>query len=155
MHDRIRMILEKSGVDYQVHIHEKLPIPIHTPHDFAQALGYDISRITKTLLLQAKDQENLCLVVAPINQRLNLKDIAEQVSCKRLQIADPQVLLQMLDYPPQGVSPIGAGSIPVLMVAQLMSFPTVLIGAGKAGVEIELSPQALQQMTHATLIGIS
>ncbi|MBW4469549.1 MAG: YbaK/EbsC family protein [Stenomitos rutilans HA7619-LM2] len=115
MHDRIQKILDEFKTPYQVHIHKDLLIPIRSPQDVAQALGYELSRITKTLLLETKDREYRCLVVAPIETRLNLHQVAEQVGCKRLQIVERTALLELLHYPPNGVSPIGANSIPVLM----------------------------------------
>ncbi|XGV97450.1 MAG: aminoacyl-tRNA deacylase [Leptolyngbya sp. BL-A-14] len=152
MHDRIRKILDDSKTPYQVHVHKDLRVPIRSPQDFAHALGYELSRITKTLLLETNDQEQRCLVVAPSDQRLDLHQVAEQIGYKRLQLADRKALSALLDYPPNGVSPIGAGSIPVLMTRSLMGFPTILIGAGEAGVELELSPQSLQSLTNAVLL---
>lgn len=152
MHDRIRKLLDESRSPYQVHVHQDLLVPIRSPHDFAQALGYELRRITKTLLLETKDREQRCLVIASNDQRVDLHQIAAQLGCKRLQMADSKVLLELLDYPPNGVSPIGVGAIPVFMDESLMAFPTILIGAGEAGVEIELSPQALQAMTNAKFL---
>ncbi|MBW4692919.1 MAG: YbaK/EbsC family protein [Lyngbya sp. HA4199-MV5] len=152
MHDRIRRCLEETRTPYQVHVHKDLLMPIRSPHDVAQALGYEIRRITKTLLLEAKDREQRCLIVAPSNQRIDLHQIAAQMGCKRLQLADRTTLLELLDYPPNGISPIGAGSMSVFIDGSLMAFPTILIGAGEAGVEIELSPRALQAITAAKLV---
>lgn len=127
-------------------------MPIRSPQDFAQALGYELSRITKTLLLETNDRAQRCLVVAASDRRLDLHQVAEQMGCKRLQLAERKALLELLDYPPNGVSPIGAGSIPVLMDRGLMEFSTILVGAGEAGVELELSPQSLQSLTNAVLL---
>lgn len=155
MHTRIREILDASCVPYQVHLHKQFSIPIHSPNDFARALGYDVSRITKTLLLQsATDAELFCVVVVSSNKRVNLNTIANVLSCKRVRMANQPTLARVLAYPPTGVSRIGVGSIPVFIDQQLMEFPTILIGAGEVGCEIEISPQALQQLTEATVLSL-
>lgn len=154
MHDRIEKILDESGVSYRVRYHKDFPTPIQSPQDFANALGYEISRITKTLLLQAKDQEKFCLVVISSNKRVNLAKVAELMACKRMQMVDQETLLRVLDYPPTGVSPIGAGAIPVLMDEGLMKFETVLVGAGEVGVEVEMSPQAIKAVANAMSISL-
>lgn len=155
MHDRIEKILDESGASYRVRYHKDFPTPIQSPQDFANALGYEISRITKTLLLQAKDQEKFCLVVISSNKRVNLAKVAEMMECKRMQMVDQETLLRVLDYPPAGVSPIGAGAMTVLMDEGLMKFETVLVGAGEVGVEIEISPQALQFITNPIVVSLA
>lgn len=155
MHERVQQILTESCVEYQVISHKDLPVPIQNPQDFARALGYEISRITKTLLLKAKNEEKYCLVVASSDRRIDLNKVAETLQSKRLQMADQQTLTKVLGYPSTGVSPIGAGSIPVLIDEGIMCFPTILIGAGEVAKEIELSPQTLKDLTHAVVLPLT
>lgn len=155
VHSGIEAILEESGVPYQAHFHEEMPFPIRSPDDFARALGYDVARITKTMLLRATDQQQFCLVVLSSNRSMNVERVAELLGVKRVQMATEDELAHVLGYPPTGVSPIGAGSTPVFIDEGITVFPTALIGAGEVGVEIEVSPQALKQVTRGVVVPIA
>jgi Cys-tRNA(Pro)/Cys-tRNA(Cys) deacylase len=155
MHKNIRAILDASGAKYGVRFHKDMPIPIRSPQDFAQALGYDVGRITKTLLLRATDREEFCLVVLSSDKNVNLEKIAQLLKVKRVQMAKQEELARILGYPPTGVSPVGGGSLPVFIDESLVAFPTVLIGAGEVRVEIEISPGALKEVTQAEVVPIA
>lgn len=149
MHDRINEILRSSGCPYKEYLHNSLGVAIHGPQDFAFALGYEQNRITKTLLVRATNQDLFGLVVAPSNRRIDLGRVAQILQVKHVQIASTQELSQVLGYPPKGVSPLGADSVPVLIDESLMGYESILIGAGEIGVEIEISPKALKKLTNA------
>src|ERR1700687_3554515 len=100
MHERIKKILDDSCPTYRVRPHKDLLIPILSPQDFASALGYDINRITKTLLLRATDREMFCLAVLSSNKRVNLEKVAGTLQLKRIQMASKQELSKTLGYPP-------------------------------------------------------
>ena len=136
-------------------LHADLAVPILSPRDLAQALGYPLERITKTLLLRCVQTTTYGMALCSVNKKVNMALIAGQLGCKRVELASSDELLAQLDNPSTGVSPIGAGSIPVFMDAALLEFPTILIGAGVVGEEIELSPAQLQAITHALVLPIA
>jgi Cys-tRNA(Pro)/Cys-tRNA(Cys) deacylase len=155
VHENVEAVLEGSGVLYQVHLHQDMPFPIRSPDDFARALGYDMARITKTLLLRATDGQEFCLVVLSSNKNTDLARVAELLGVKRVQMAAKEDLTRVLGHPPTGVSPIGAGSIPVLLDEGIMEFPSVLVGAGEVGTEIEISPAALEDVTDGVTVRVA
>lgn len=132
-----------------------MPFAIRTPQDFAFALNYELARITKTLLLRASDKDAFLVAFLSCNKRLNMKRLAERVEAEQLRMADEQELNRMLGYPRHGVSPIGATGMRVVMDEDLTAFPTILIGAGEVAVEIEISPQALRDITRAEVLPLS
>jgi len=142
-------------VSYRTQRHKDLQIDIRSPHDFARALGYELDRITKTLLLRSTERDEFAVVVLSINKRVQLERIAELLQTKRVQMATKEELSTILDYPPTGASPLGADPLSVIIDSGLMDFPTVLVGAGEAAVEIEISPQALVQVTNANVMSIA
>lgn len=155
MHSRIEFALTQAGVEHRERRHADLSIPIRSPQDFALALDFEISRIAKTLLLCTPGKDGFCLVVLSCDKRLNMKLVAAVRGVGRLQLAGKDVLANALDYPPTGVSPIGAATIPVLMDDELLRFETIMIGAGEVGAELEISPRDLQLITKAKLIRLS
>ncbi len=64
-------------------------------------------------------------------------------------------LAQVLNYPATGVSLITHGSMPVFIDQGLTSYPTVLTGAGVVGVEIQISPQVLRQVTDGEVLPLA
>lgn len=156
MHEKVRSILEKSEISFIVHHHSALPVPIHSPVDFAAAIGYDLGRITKTVFLKAKDGSKYAMVCGAINERFDLQRIAALINVKKIEQASVDALLQITGYPPNGVSPLGLPENITLIVDEgLLSLPTVLVGGGATGVEVEIRPVDLIGITGALVAGIT
>lgn len=149
MHPKVAAALKGSSFSYRVHYHDKVSTPIGSPEDFAQSLGYDPERITKSLFVSSIAGAAYGVAVCSVKKRLNLQAIAIQLGCSRVQIAKLDILARELGYPVMGVSPIIAGDIPIFLDERLFIFDTILIGGGEVGVEIEIAPQVLKELTNA------
>lgn len=147
MHPRVASLLQHAAVPFRAIRHLEFSAPILNASDFAQALGYEAGRITKTLLLKASGKERFCLAVVSANARVNFSIVGRELGGGRYSVASPDHLARLLDYPPFGVSPLGAPDIPVLIDGSLECYETVLIGSGVAGIEIELAPSDLKVLT--------
>jgi Cys-tRNA(Pro)/Cys-tRNA(Cys) deacylase len=154
VHPRIDAILRGAAVRYQLRRHSDFSGPIRNPADFASALGYDAGRITKTLFLKAAAGGAFCLAVVSANARVNLSSAAHEMGASRCSVAPSGDLSRILDYPPLGVSPLGAGGILVLIDRALLGYESILVGAGAVGVEIEIAPSDLQALTGARVIAL-
>lgn len=155
MHERVRAALESSAAAYVERFHKDVPVTVRSPADFAKALGRELGSITKTILLRAVGEDAFCLVVLSSDKRMDMDKVAAAAGVKRVQMASRQELSLALGYPPTGVSPIGAGGIPVLMDEGLMCYPTVLIGSGEVAAEIEMTPADLKEVTGAIILTLS
>lgn len=155
MHERVQAALERGQVDYRLHRHADLDVPIRTPDDFASALGYEVGRVAKTLLFRSSLEQRYCLVVAPSNRRVRQEALGDLLWIGPAQLASREELAQVVGYPPAGVSPLGVDSITVLIDDALMTFPTILIGAGEIRVEVEISPIQLRAITRAIIVPLS
>lgn len=149
MHPRVQQALIAAGVNYQVRSHADCPKQIRSPQDFADCLGYELGRITKTLFCRSTRRDKYALAVAPMTTKVDFSVIARALECPRIEVADKTELESMLTYPPNGVSPLGVDSYPVFISETLMSYPTILIGSGLTGMEIELEPAVLVNMCGA------
>lgn len=152
MHERVEQMLRAAGVPYRVYVHQDLHSLIRGPWDVAEALGCDLDRITKTLLLRALGDEKYCVVVVSANAQVNFVQLSAHLGVRRVRLARAEELAEVLGYPPAGVSPIGAGSMPVFMDERLFEFDTILTGSGNVGEELELAPEALRALTHAVML---
>lgn len=152
-HPRVLTALADAGVGYTVHQHADCLISIRGPGDFARCLARPIDVVTKTLLLEftgACGETEFALAVCPVNRRADFATLARSWNCGRLQLASRDRLADRLDYPANGVSPLGCEACPVALDDSLFSFETIFVGAGVAGVELEISPLDLQRACRAT-----
>lgn len=151
-HKNVQAALSGLGAEFKVYDHGKLPSEIRSPLDFAGVLGYPVQRITKTLFLLSHDRQVAAAAVCSVDRRLNFKSVADVVGAKRLEVASETELHARTGYPRNGVSPLGlAPDIAVIVDSPLFEYPTLLIGGGATGIEIELSPADLLRTSSARL----
>lgn len=155
MNPNVQQILSQNNIPFTVRKHADCPTPIKSPHDFAACLGYDLSRISKTLFVHSSDDQVFLLVVAPMGSKINFAALAAAYNCSRIEVASPSELAKRVGYPPNGVSPLGVPGIPVAIDASLLAHPTILIGGGVTGVEVELSPGDLANVVNAKIMKLS
>ncbi|MEM1206334.1 MAG: YbaK/EbsC family protein [Acidobacteriota bacterium] len=155
VHRRVRRALERAGVQARVRRHQDFQQEITCPWRLAQALGYDLDRLTKTLFLRTR-QNRYVVAIAPVAHQVDLAGLAQRAGIGRLELANPEELAAYLDYSPGGVSPLGVDSeIPIFMDDSLLGWPTVLVAAGEQAVELELAPEDLRRATDATLLPLA
>jgi Cys-tRNA(Pro) deacylase len=147
-------LLQKNKIAYEVHRHSVYGLPIKRPHDFAQALGYDVSRISKTLLVRDPQRTAYALVVCGAAQKVNLKAVAAELGVTRLEMAGEDELREKVGHPPMAVTPIGIEGIPVFIDEGLTAHATILTGAGVPKMEIEIAPRDLIHLSGATVHSI-
>jgi Cys-tRNA(Pro)/Cys-tRNA(Cys) deacylase len=150
VHPSVLRHLQQAQLPFIVHKHADYPGPIRSPQDFAQALGYPIERISKSLFLAAGQNQH-AISLCSINKKSNFAPLADRLGWGRLEVAATAELSRVTGYPSHGVSPFGV-SLPTFVDSHLMSFETILVGAGQVGVEIELSPHDLVAATSAVVL---
>jgi len=140
----------------QIRRHQDFGRPIRSPVEFASQLGYPIERIVKTLFLRRnplsaaeEDERDFIRVCLSCNHKIDPDRLAPVLNWPRFEFANTEQLARLLGYPPTGVSPFGSMRIKVLIDASLTAFDTILVGGGKVGVEIEISPEHLATATKA------
>lgn len=154
MHAKVAEALDCRGVNYTVHRHDAFSEPIHSPADFAAVLGYELGRITKTLLVRSTTGSEYAMVVAPMGKKVDFRGLASRMGVKRVEVAPGADLATVVGYPEKGVSPVGVANLPVFMDEGLFEFATILAGAGEAGVEIEIAPADLAAVTGAKRVKV-
>ncbi len=155
MHVRVASVLRLHPIPFQVHEHSSFVQEIRSPQAFANALGYDVRRITKSLFVRSRPGDARAMIVCPVDKKVNFAAVAAELQCKKLEIASNSQLQDEVGYPPNGVSPLGLDGTPVFMDASLFDCPTILIGSGEKGVELELSPSDLRQVTGASMLSLA
>ncbi|KPH04695.1 hypothetical protein B5K08_23635 [Rhizobium leguminosarum bv. trifolii] len=127
--------------------------PITSPSDLASAIGLPVGRVAKTMIVaeqQADDVmrrldpgRHLCAVLLPSPAKIDMKAVAGTYGWKRAELAQKEQVLDLFGYPSGSVSPFGLQKIAVLIDTALFAYPTVVTGAGKFGVELEIDTSML------------
>jgi Cys-tRNA(Pro)/Cys-tRNA(Cys) deacylase len=156
MHKKVKNALEGQAEAYTVHRHSDYVMTIRSPRDFAEAIGYSVERIAKSLFLCSCERPHTyAIVVLSANHSINFTVIAEHLECKRMQIASREELNVQLGYPPTGVSPIGVEAIPIFLDESLVNYQTIIVGSGEIGTEIEISPTVLLDLTSGRVANLT
>jgi Cys-tRNA(Pro)/Cys-tRNA(Cys) deacylase len=116
--------------------------------DAAQALGVEAARIFKTLAVAIDDA--LVLAVVPVDRELDLKALAGAVGGRRAVLAEPAAAERATGYVVGGISPIGSRRhLPVIIDASAQDHATILVSAGRRGLQLELAPADLVRLCTA------
>jgi Cys-tRNA(Pro)/Cys-tRNA(Cys) deacylase len=142
-------------VHFQLHRHTSFADEIKLAEDLANALARELHRITKSLYLRCISGDAHAVVVRPMGRKANLAAIAATLQCKKVEIARDSELRAKVGYPSGGVSPLGLDTIPVFMDQGLFDLPTIIIGAGEKGIELELPPFDVREITKAIVLPLA
>jgi Cys-tRNA(Pro)/Cys-tRNA(Cys) deacylase len=153
-------IVRRAGIDHQVHAY-KLPDRYGRDRDArpsygveaAEALGVPPDRVYKTLV--AAVDEALVLAVVPAATELDLKRLADACGGRRAELADPAAAMRATGYVIGGISPLGSRRpLPVVLDSGASAHRTILVSAGRRGLQLELAPNELVRLSGATVAQI-
>jgi len=114
----------------------------------AQALGLDPAQVFKTLLADVDGR--LVVAVVPVDRSLDLKALGAAAGGKRAVMAEPAAAERATGYVVGGISPLGQRRrLPTVVDASATQWPTILVSAGRRGLDVELAPADLVALTGA------
>ncbi|GHH16717.1 Cys-tRNA(Pro) deacylase [Streptomyces rubradiris] len=145
--------LTAAGVDFTVHSYDHDPSHPSYGEEAAEAMGVSPDRVFKTLV--AEVDGSLVVGVVPVAGSLDLKALAAAVGGKRAVMADPALAERTTGYVRGGISPLGQRKkLPTVLDDSAAAHPTICVSAGRRGLEVELSPKDLADLTDAVLAPI-
>jgi Cys-tRNA(Pro)/Cys-tRNA(Cys) deacylase len=153
--------LRRSGVAHAVHEYDPGPAARDARDvrpsyglDAAAALGIDPRRIFKTLIASVDGRPAVAIV--PVSSQLDLKALAGALHGHRAEMADPAVAERATGYVVGGISPIGQRrGLPTVLDGSASAFETILVSAGRRGLQVELAPADLIRVTAAATAAIA
>lgn len=121
----------------------------------ANELNQNIAQIFKTLVAVGNKTGALVAVV-PGNQELDLKKIAKISQNKKVEMLHLKDLEKTTGYIRGGCSPIGMKKqFPTYIDTSAQDFSSILVSAGKRGLQIELDPEDLANLVDGTFADIT
>lgn len=150
--------LERAGVAHTVRAYEHDASAAQAAGGYgleaSTALGVEPARVLKTLLADVDGR--LVVAVVPVTGQLDLKAVAAAVGGKRARMADPAAAERATGYVVGGISPLGHRKrLTTVVDAGALAHDTVLVSAGRRGVDVELSPQDLVRLTAAVVAAVA
>lgn len=141
-------LLEGSGMAFSLHEYEVDPEHLDAG-TVALAVGFEPERVFKTLITETDNGENAAFCL-PGPASLNLKKAAAAISAKRVRLIPLKELEPLTGYVHGGCSPLGMKrDLPTIVDETAILFESVLINGGRRGLQIEIAPDALIQVTNA------
>ena len=123
----------------------------HTSELAAETLGVAVGQIAKSLVFLADGEP--VVVVTCGDKKVNTKELARQIGCKKLKFADSATVEETTGFPPGGVSPVGLLTpLPVYVDKSLYQYDVVYAAAGTANSALPVSPARLQEVIGAEVV---
>jgi Cys-tRNA(Pro)/Cys-tRNA(Cys) deacylase len=145
-------VLESQKIAYKVHTY-----PEHERDAKKIALWIEMpaERIFKTLVV-TRDQGKSLLVMIPASHQLNLKMLAKELGEKKVKFASHVQAEQMTGLQVGGISPLVLlnRGFTILLDRSAFAFDTICVSAGKKGLNIELGPVDLCEVTAARYVDV-
>lgn len=148
-------LIRKKKINHQLHQYAHNADAQSYGLEAAQNLAFDPNSIFKTLVVELNNKE-LVVGLVPVSMRLSLKGIAKALGEKKASMADAHKVQNSTGYLLGGVSPLGQKKkLRTVIDSIAQEHSSICISAGRRGLEIELAPSDLQQLSRAIFSSIA
>ena len=146
--------LTRARIDFTLHPYEHHDDATSFGDEAAEALGVPKTQIFKTLVADVSGE--LVVAVVAVAQRLDLKALASAVGSKKAAMADPVAAARSSGYVVGGISPIGQRTpLRTVIDQSATGFDTIMVSAGRRGLQVELKPADLARVTEGRFAPIA
>ncbi|MDN3017752.1 Cys-tRNA(Pro) deacylase [Paenibacillus sp. BSR1-1] len=120
----------------------------------AEKIGKDIKEVYKTLVAQGASK-NIYVYVIPVAEELDLKKAAKAAGEKKVEMLPVKDIQKWTGYIRGGCSPIGMKKeYKTFIDESCREIQTIVVSAGKIGMQIVLASATLQEVTNACLTDV-
>jgi Cys-tRNA(Pro)/Cys-tRNA(Cys) deacylase len=146
--------LDRAGVAYTLHPYAHDPRVASYGLEAARELGIAEARVFKTLMADADGR--LVVAIVPVSGRLDLKALARALGARRAAMAEAAAAERATGYVVGGISPLGQKRAhPTVLDVSALEHETVLVSAGRRGLDVELAAADLVTVSSATVAPIT
>ncbi len=146
--NRVKAALTAAGIASEV---IELQVSTKSAQDAATALGIEIDRIAKSIIMQGCDSKDLYLFITAGGNRVSPK-MATALVGENIERSEAQTIRDRTGFAIGGVSPIGHLSpIKSFLDPRLIDFTTVWAAGGTPRHLLEIRPTELVALSGATV----
>lgn len=147
-------MLDQQKIPYQLREYTWSEDSLDARH-VALETGDDPAHIFKTIVLTGDKTGNIVACI-PANKSIDLKKIAKISGNKKCELIPVNTLEKLTGYVRGGCSPLGMKKLfPTFIDSSAEELETILISAGKRGLQIVIAPTDLKQIIRGTFASIS
>ncbi|NCU18327.1 Cys-tRNA(Pro) deacylase [Pallidibacillus pasinlerensis] len=145
-------ILDKEKVEYNIITYNVKDGKIDG-ESIAEKIGRAPEFVYKTLVTHNKG--NLFVFVIPVMEELDLKEAAKVVGAKKVEMLPLKDLQKHTGYIRGGCSPVGMKKLyPTYIDVSAQQLSTIIVSAGKIGIQMEVNPKDLAKVTKAEFVEV-
>ena len=123
--------------------------------EMAKMLNQNPKQVFKTLVTVSSSGEHFVCVI-PVDRELNLKKAARHFGVKKVEMLLSRKLLETTGYVHGGCSPVGMKKLfPTVIDDSAADFETIMVSAGKVGLQMELKVGDLLEITGAAMDNVT
>ena len=146
--------LEQKGIAYTAHAYEHEEGVAVDGVTVANMLGQDPEQVFKTLVARGASK-GIYVFVIPVAENLDLKKAARAVGEKSIEMVAVKEINALTGYIRGGCSPVGMKKqYPTVFHETAEIIDTIMVSAGKIGLQVELEPAALMELVGGELADI-
>lgn len=146
--------LEQAAVPHTLHPYDAGHADGGYGEAAVAALGADARQVFKTLVTRVDGA--LTVAVVPVSSTLDLKALAAATGGRRAVMAEPADAERATGYVRGGISPLGQRTrLATVVDSSALRFGTVLVSAGRRGLQVELPPAELVRLTAARTAAVA
>ncbi len=147
-------VLRKADIAHTLRPYQHDPRTTAFGDEAVAALGQDPARVFKTLV--ASVDGTLVVALVPVAAHLDLKALAAAAGGKKAVMAPVAEAERSSGYVAGGISPLGQRRrLRTVVDTSVGDFPTVLVSAGRRGLQVEIAPADLIRVCGASVASIS
>lgn len=153
--------LKTAGIQYTLHEYShdhQTRQSSSYGEEAANCLNVPIERVFKTLVISCDTNDHskqLAIAIIPASHQLNLKALAKSLKTKKASMADATAAQNATAYVLGGISPFGQKKrLLFTLDTSAKNFTSIFVSGGKRGLEIEVAPDDLITLCHATTTDI-
>ncbi len=143
-------LLESSGIEYILR-EQDMSKGFVGGLELAKMMGQNPKQVFKTLVTVSNKGDYFVCVI-PVDRELNLKKAAKHFGAKKVEMLLSKKLLETTGYIHGGCSPVGMKKLfPTAFDISAEDFDTIMVSAGKVGLQMEVKLEDLLQVTDGKL----
>jgi Cys-tRNA(Pro) deacylase len=146
-------MLKAHGVSYTEHVYE------YVEHGgtgvSSSALGVDEHHVVKTLIFEDDKRAPLCVLMHG-DCKVSTKELARQISAKRVAPCKPEDAHRHSRYMVGGCSPFGLRKpMPIYIESSILDIPRIYINGGRRGFLVSIAPSEVVRVVSPTLVQVA
>ena len=146
--------LEKEKIDYTIHEYAWNEDNLDAGNAVAQ-VSVPFEKIYKTMVATG-NQTGEIVACIPAESKLDLKKLAAVSGNKKVDMLNIKNLEKTTGYIRGGCSPVGMKKLfPTYIAADAEALDTIVVSAGKRGMQMELTPDELIRITEGTYADVT